>query len=241
MSKKEKISDLEKIIFQELEQLENMNTIDELQNPEDVLMGMPAPVDFSIDISRAQAQARKTILSLFNFYLEEKMISENAYVRYKAVVSTTTLEQLMFLMTTGQQMLIKLMSSISVGEDGPRMFEVLANLQRSQLEIIKNYSSYLVIAESEAKKIQEDIEFGTRKPEQVTEGSEAAGFVSNNEREMLKAIETAAKKTNEIGFKKLDDVKGELADAKITQVIEILPPKKQTLSDEIDVEELDGY
>jgi hypothetical protein len=58
----------------------------------------------------------------------------------------------------GERALTTLLETIEGGELAPRMFEVLATLQKSMLDIIKSQTMYLMATEESTKRIARDIE-----------------------------------------------------------------------------------
>ena len=65
------------------------------------------------------------------------------------------------------------------GELAPRMFEVLATLQKSMLDIIKSQTMYLMATEESAKRISRDIEI-YKKRDDVREIEESGGSTGDS-------------------------------------------------------------
>ena len=89
-------------------------------------------------------KAKKTITSLMKFY--------------KKKIDEMTMGSLIYQLQAGERALTTLLEAIEDGEVAPRMFEVLATLQKSMLDIIKSQTMYLMAAEEGAKRIARDIE-----------------------------------------------------------------------------------
>lgn len=106
----------------------------------------------------ASEKARKTITSLMKFYLSEDIIDSDEYIQAKKRIDEMTLSSLIFQLEAGEKALVTLLNTINSGELSPRMFEVLATLQKSMLDIIKSQTMYLMAAEESAKKISRDVE-----------------------------------------------------------------------------------
>ena len=94
--------------------------------------------DYGSMKSKAQAKATKTIDSLMKFYLSEEIIEDEEYIRAKKRIDEMTLSSLIFQLEAGEKALVTLLETIDSGELAPRMFEVLATLQKSMLDIIKS-------------------------------------------------------------------------------------------------------
>jgi len=69
-----------------------------------------------------------------------------------------TMSSLIYQLQAGEKHLTTLLETIDSGELAPRMFEVLATLQKSMLDIIKSQTMYLMAAEESTKRIARDIE-----------------------------------------------------------------------------------
>lgn len=106
----------------------------------------------------ASERARKTVTSLMKFYLSEDIIDSDEYIKAKKKIDEMTLSSLIYQLEVGERALTTLLRTIDSGELSPRMFEVLATLQKSMLDIIKSQTMYLMAAEEGAKKISRDAE-----------------------------------------------------------------------------------
>lgn len=205
-------------------------------------------IDYTSELNIVTQNAVNTIDKLFKFYLTQEIINEEEYLKLKQHTVTQTLQQLSFMLKTGQEIIIKLMQTIDAGEDAPRMFEVLATLQKSQLEIIQKYSTYLSHAEEEVKKIRIDAIQNKKIKGEVSEAEinnneNNKGILSNDERKMQKMIQEVILES-EINKKDLSTVKKEVAEARIKNTPEIVKQKitaEIQAVDSIDFNELDEY
>ena len=103
-------------------------------------------------------QAKKTINSLMKFYLDADIIEKDEYLQAKKKMDEMTMGSLVYQLKAGERALTTLLETIEGGELAPRMFEVLATLQKSMLDIIKSQTMYLMATEESAKRIARDIE-----------------------------------------------------------------------------------
>jgi hypothetical protein len=106
----------------------------------------------------ASKKAQKTITSLMRFYLDADIIEKDEYIQAKKKIDEMTMSSLIYQLQAGERALTTLLQTIEDGELAPRMFEVLATLQKSMLDIIKSQTMYLMAAEEGAKRIARDIE-----------------------------------------------------------------------------------
>ena len=103
-------------------------------------------------------KAKKTISALMKFYLDEDIIEKDEYISAKKKMDEMTMSSLVYQLQAGERALTTLLETIEDGEIAPRMFEVLATLQKSMLDIIKSQTMYLMATEESAKRIARDIE-----------------------------------------------------------------------------------
>ena len=61
-------------------------------------------------------------------------------------------------MENSEKAITLLMDTINEGDVAPRMFEVLSDLQRTLLDIIKSQTMYMVAVEENVKKISRDLD-----------------------------------------------------------------------------------
>jgi hypothetical protein len=137
-----------------------------------------APVNYTELKSSASKKAKKTIESLMKFYLDADIIEKDDYIKAKKAMDEMTMASLIYQLQAGERALTTLLETIESGELAPRMFEVLATLQKSMLDIIKSQTMYLMAAEESTKRIARDIEI-YRKRDDVTEIESAGGDTSD--------------------------------------------------------------
>ena len=175
--KKKSISDQADEIRKELDALIGENQMDVETDPTDLPMIQRetslAPVNYTELKSSAAKKATKTITSLMKFYLDADIIEKDEYIQAKKKMDEMTMSSLIYQLQAGERALTTLLETIDSGELAPRMFEVLATLQKSMLDIIKSQTMYLMAAEESTKRIARDIEI-YRKRDDVAE-IEAAG------------------------------------------------------------------
>lgn len=135
------------------------------------LPSLPSYGELKINSS---AKAKRTITSLMKFYLNEDIIEKDEYIQAKKKIDEMTMSSLIYQLQAGERALTTLLEAIEDGDVAPRMFEVLATLQKSMLDIIKSQTMYLMAAEEGAKRIARDIEI-YRKREDVREIEAASG------------------------------------------------------------------
>ena len=162
-NKKKTISEQAEFIRKDLEDLLGPNeNIEVEQDPND----LPVPkfqtakplVNYEDMKGVSDKQAKKTINSLMKFYLDTDIIEKDEYLQAKKKMDEMTMGSLVYQLKAGERALTTLLETIEGGELAPRMFEVLATLQKSMLDIIKSQTMYLMATEESAKRIARDIE-----------------------------------------------------------------------------------
>jgi len=107
---------------------------------------------------KAKKKAKKIMDKLLRFYLSEEIIEEQEYIQAKAELDNQALGALIKQMDNSERAINKLMDTIFEGDVAPRMFEVLSDLQRTMLDIIKSQTMYMVAIEENAKKMAREID-----------------------------------------------------------------------------------
>ena len=161
--KKKTISEQADEIKKDLEELLGPNeSIDVEKDPSDLPIpkfhnASPA-INYGDMKVGAEKQAKKTITSLMQFYLDADIIEKDEYLMAKKKMDEMTMSSLVYQLKAGERALTTLLETIEGGELAPRMFEVLATLQKSMLDIIKSQTMYLMATEESTKRIARDIE-----------------------------------------------------------------------------------
>ena len=181
--KKKTISEQADQIRQELDDLIGDGVMDVESDPKDLpIQARPtdlAPMVNYVDLKAgATKKAQKTITSLMKFYLDADIIEQDEYIKAKKQMDEMTMSSLIYQLQAGERALTTLLETIDSGELAPRMFEVLATLQKSMLDIIKSQTMYLMAAEEGTKRIARDIEIYQQRQNQAE--IEGAGGDSSN-------------------------------------------------------------
>ncbi len=112
----------------------------------------------AVALTKAKGKAKKVMSSLLKFYLSEEIIAEHEYIQAKSNLDEYALGMLIRQMENSEIAISQLMDIINEGDVSPRMFEVLSDLQRTLLDIIKSQTMYMVAIEENAKKTSRDID-----------------------------------------------------------------------------------
>lgn len=201
--KKKNISEQADQIRRELDDLiGDTGTLDVEQDPSDLPIKQPrtdiAPrVSYEELKSGASKKASKTITALMKFYLDADIIERDEYIQAKKKMDEMTMSSLIYQLQAGERALTTLLQTIDDGELAPRMFEVLATLQKSMLDIIKSQTMYLMASEESTKRIARDIEI-YKKRDDVKEIEASGGDKENKNlqrgtKDLMAAIQAGIK------------------------------------------------
>ena len=201
--KKPSISEQADKIREELDFLiGDEESLDVESDPNDLPISEPSKdlvpqVNYTELKSSATKKAQKTITSLMKFYLDADIIEKDEYIAAKKKMDEMTMSYLIYQLQAGERALTTLLETIDSGELAPRMFEVLATLQKSMLDIIKSQTMYLMAAEESTKRIARDIEIYKKRDD--TREIEAEGGDSNDKniqrgtKDLMAAIQAGIK------------------------------------------------
>jgi hypothetical protein len=176
-------------------------SLDVEQDPQDAgLVQQPTslpPVNYADIKTKSTNKAKKTITSLMKFYLDADIIEKDEYIQAKKKMDEMTMASLIYQLQAGERALTTLLETIEAGELAPRMFEVLATLQKSMLDIIKSQTMYLMAAEESTKRIARDIEI-YKKRDDTREIEESGGDTGNKNiqrgtKDLMAAIQAGIK------------------------------------------------
>ena len=202
---KKSISEQADEIRKELDALIGEGQLDVETDPSDLPVTQRetslAPVNYTEIKSQSTTKAKKTITSLMKFYLDADIIEKDEYIQAKKKMDEMTMSSLIYQLQAGERALTTLLETIEGGELAPRMFEVLATLQKSMLDIIKSQTMYLMAAEESTKRIARDIEI-YKKRDDTREIEESGGSTENKNiqrgtKDLMAAIQAGIKSSDE--------------------------------------------
>jgi hypothetical protein len=162
-----------------------------LENSNIKLQPVKSSNNQAAQLNKAKNKAEKTLNSLLSFYLSEEIIAEHEYIRAKAQLDQYALSMLIRQMENSEIAITLLMTTIHEGDVSPRMFEVLSDLQRTLLDIIKSQTMYLIAIEENAKKIARDIDIyhGSNDNAPRKNGSNSTGVKTRGTKDLMKALQ----------------------------------------------------
>lgn len=183
------------------------NTIEETieTDPQLPAREMPSMPSFTELKGSSTKKAQKTITSLMKFYLDEDIIERDEYIQAKKKIDEMTMSSLIYQLQAGERALTTLLQTIEDGELAPRMFEVLATLQKSMLDIIKSQTMYLMAAEEGVKRIAKDIDIYRKRDDKreieastdpVAPGAAGGDTVQRGTKDLMRMIRQGVDESN---------------------------------------------
>tara|TARA_R110001632_G_scaffold203150_1_gene326398 strand:- start:1683 stop:2288 length:606 start_codon:yes stop_codon:yes gene_type:complete len=141
----------------------------------------------AVALTKAKGKAKKVMSSLLKFYLSEEIIAEHEYIQAKSNLDEYALGMLIRQMENSEIAISQLMDIINEGDVSPRMFEVLSDLQRTLLDIIKSQTMYMVAIEENAKKTSRDIDVYHGNSE--SSNKKQSGVKSRGTKDLMRALQ----------------------------------------------------
>ncbi len=152
-------------LLKEKQELESLiqNTIKETEidtkKANALLKNSGITFDYSVVDKNSEQKAKSLISALVNTFVTVKLENDSGinYLTTKSDIDMMTLKSLLIQMETSDWAISKLLKEIDNGSLHPRMFEVLASLQRSKMDIVKHITQYLVIMENFYKNYNDEL------------------------------------------------------------------------------------
>jgi hypothetical protein len=94
-------------------------------------------------------------------------------------------------MQNSESAISTLMDTINDGDTSPRMFEVLSDLQRTLLDIIKSQTMYMIAIEENAKKMSRDIDVYHNRVESTSskKSNGSSGIKTRGTKDLMRAVQ----------------------------------------------------
>ena len=137
---------------------------------------------------KSVAAAKKMMQSVMKLYLSQEIIEQNEYVRMKQQIEEMQLATLINQMHQMEHSIEMLMRTIESGELTPRMFEVLAGLQKTMLEINKHATLHIMASEEGMKKLKHDIDIYSDQTTIIKSNNDEA-ITARGNRDFMKGIQ----------------------------------------------------
>jgi hypothetical protein len=149
--------------------------------------------DFEKKEAQCKNEARKILLNVAKLYVENKLIEDNEYIKFKLQIEEKSLSSMIFQLDITRQAVFKLSQKIHLDEASPRHFEVLSGMQRVILDITKYQHEHLSKLEMSMKALRDDLVLGGHmregsgdNTEDRDEGEEVTGtIIETRDRKML--------------------------------------------------------
>lgn len=182
-------------IRESLDELIGYNLPDEIEGVDETQELQKVRSNNLPSYNKSKEKAKKVMNNLLKFYLSEEIIDKHEYINAKKRIDTTALSMLIQQMENSEHAITHLMNEIDTGDSSPRMFEVLSDLQRTLLDIIKSQTMYMVAVEENAKKLSRDIDIYQGSSEN-TNNNKNGKTKSRGTKDLMKALQNSMNEEN---------------------------------------------
>lgn len=147
-------------------------------NPEDDIVDgqfqqivQAPPIDFEEMNAEFLKKSRGVTDSIFDFYVSLGVLDSHNYLKIKKEMDDGNMQTIFFQVKTLKFSIEKLMQQINDGTAGPRIFEVLGQLQDKLSNAIKTQANYVLFLEESYRKVKSDLQNREDAPA-LTDGSD---------------------------------------------------------------------
>jgi hypothetical protein len=164
-----------------------------------------APRQVAPTEDKAKAKAQRVMDKLLRFYLSEEVIEEQEYIKAKAELDKQALGSLIKQMENSERAINILMDTILEGDVAPRMFEVLSDLQRTMLDIIKSQTMYMIAIEENARKMAREIDIYQPKSISSSQRESGGGVKSRGTKDLMRALQSTIREAKDVDSEESSD------------------------------------
>ena len=140
-------------------------------------------------IVKSNTRAKQMMESLVRVYVSDKFIKESQYVKAKLAINTNNLSAIIKQQSVCEDAINTIMKLINIGEDNPKLFDVLATLQKTMQDLIKTQQVLITTVEEDFKRIGTDID--KNKSDDDKDDGNNNGVKSNSTKDILTMINKA--------------------------------------------------
>ncbi len=173
-----------------------MNLTDEANN----LLPTKDAIRFNNEliIKQALTESANIINSSAQFYMPSEMIDSTPYIQQKMMADTAILSDIMQQSKISDYSIVKMIGIIDEGNLHPRAFEVLSNLQKIKIDIIKLMQQAIISFENGYKSLKEDWKVKQNEEALNIEAEvEDTGLITRGTRGVLQQLRSALDEVNE--------------------------------------------
>lgn len=173
-----------------------MNLTDEANN----LLPTKDAIRFNNEliIKQALTESANIINSSAQFYMSSEMIDSTPYIQQKMMADTAILSDIMQQSKISDYSIVKMIGIIDEGNLHPRAFEVLSNLQKIKIDIIKLMQQAIISFENGYKSLKEDWKVKQNEEALNIEAEvEDTGLITRGTRGVLQQLRSALDEVNE--------------------------------------------
>jgi hypothetical protein len=152
--------------------------------------GYIEPYNTSGNLTKAKVKATKVITSMLRLFVSDELLTKSDFIQAKMNLDVMSISQILVSLKQIEYAIDILLRDIGFGSQQPRVFEVFGQLQKTKIELIREYNLMLINFEESMKRHKQDLEF-------LGEGSKKYNVETDNthrgNRELMKSIQDEIK------------------------------------------------
>lgn len=153
---KNTLKDSLKGIFGDDLPIENGDLLPSLSEGDD---GYIPPYDSSGNLQKAQTKATKVITSMLKLFMSNELINKSEFLQAKTNLDVMSITQILVSLKQIEYSIDIILRDIGFGQAQPRLFEVFGQLQKTKVELIREYNLMINSFEESMKRYKNDLEF----------------------------------------------------------------------------------
>ena len=117
------------------------------------------PYDTTKNLTNAKNKAKKVIKSMLKLFMSQDLIERSEFIQAKTNLDIMSITQILVSLKQIEYSINIILRDIGFGQAAPRIFEVFGQLQKTKVELIREYNLMLNQFEESMKRYKSDIEF----------------------------------------------------------------------------------
>jgi hypothetical protein len=162
-------------------------------NKDEMIFDKPKPattlgVDVNNKKAEAERKAKNLMDSMFRQYVQAGIIGDQQYLMAKNIVSTANIATLIRQINICEDVVSSILDQIDI-DFNPKLYDCLANTQRTMLDLIKLEQSLIKNTETGYKELIEDIKTVEEAKVVREEGTDPSKLISTN-RQLIEIVKS---------------------------------------------------
>lgn len=133
---------------------------------------------------RAKEKAIRLMSSIVKLFISKKLVNDE-FIMSKVDMSTSSIKSILVSLKQLEYAIDVILRDIGMGESGPRLYEVFGQLQRTKVELIREYTSLVNVFEDSMKRYKMELEFREQETTDVVVDSSKDNIYRGNKQLMM--------------------------------------------------------